>query len=90
VARFECYDDVKTLPLESIETKKKGHMKGARQGIQLSNYKQQHTADAGTQIKIEDGAVYSTLRHEHDPIVKLSDIYFKEVEMLETIYSNNI
>jgi hypothetical protein len=73
---------------ESVETKK-GHMKGARQGIRLTKNKQQQTADDGTQIKIEGGAAYSTLRHQHDPIEKRSDIFFKEVEMSETIYSDD-
>ena len=73
---------------ESIETKK-GHMKGARQGIRSSKNTQKNTAEDGTRIKIEGGAAYSTLRHQHDPIEKLSDIYFKEVEMSETIYSDD-
>ena len=73
---------------ESVETKK-GHMKGARQGIRSTKNKQQQTADDSTRIKIEGGAAYSTLRHQHDPIEKRSDIFFKEVEMSETIYSDD-
>ena len=38
---------------------------------------------------IEGGAAYSILRHQHDPFEKRSDIFVKEVEMSETIYSDD-
>ena len=70
---------------ESIETKK-GHMKGARQGIRSTQkIRKANIADDGTRIKIEGEA--NAL--PETPHTKENDVYFREMEMLETIHSDN-
>jgi hypothetical protein len=62
---------------ESIETKK-GHMKGARQGIQSTTSKPSgNIADDGTRIKIEGEANAPP----ETPHTKESNVYFQEMEM---------
>jgi hypothetical protein len=70
---------------ESIETKK-GHMKGARQGIRSTKtIPKANIADDGTRIKIEGEANAPP----ETPHTKESDVYFREMEMSETIHSDN-
>ncbi len=68
---------------ESIETKK-GHMKVARQGIGSTKPKA-ITTDDGTRIKIEGEAITPA----ETPHTKENNVHFQEMEMSETIHSNN-
>jgi hypothetical protein len=68
---------------ESIETKK-GHMKGARQGI-WSTKPKAVIADVVTRIKIEEEAIAPS----ETPHTKENNVHFREMEMSETIHSDN-
>ena len=64
-------------------------MKGARQGIRTSKDKLQRLANDGTQNKIEGEAVGDIGPPPEHPIKKLSNVYFKTVEISKTVYSDD-
>ena len=66
---------------ELIETKK-GHMKGERQGIQSTKEKPKaNIADNGIRTKIKE----ETNAPPEIPHTKENDVYFRKMDMLETM-----